>query len=130
MPKKGSQKKLPKWAIWSIVLVVIIVGYYLWKRHQSNQDASIAPTDPNQGLASAYIGGVPTDNSFATTTDLLGLQSQLSQMQLSMIQLGQPQPSASTTVNSPQSPRHKRTFMPIETTSHTGNTLPILTISQ
>lgn len=133
MPKKNQpKKKIPRWVIWSVIVVVIIVAYYLWKKRQSNSDASIGPTDPNQGLASAYIGGVPNDNSFATTTDLLGVQSQLSQMQLSMLQLNAQQPApVPAPVVSSQTPGHrrKRDTMPIETTTHTGNTLPIVITS-
>lgn len=129
MPKKNQpKKKIPKWVIWSVIALVIIVAYYLWKKRQANNDASIGPTDPNQGLASAYIGGVPNDNSFATTTDLLGVQSQLSQMQLSMLQLNAQQPAP--VVSGPAPPhRRKRDMMPIETTTHTGNTLPVVITS-
>lgn len=73
MPPKtpGKIMGLPKWAFWSISVLVVILAYYLYKRNQNNQNQSASTpsaTDSvsyipdTSGLTAADVGGTPSDS--------------------------------------------------------------------
>lgn len=86
---------MPKWVFFVIIAVGLVVAWYVWKRSQSTNAASLqtanAGTEPDttNGVTAADIGGTPADNSFATQTDEMALEEQLQSMQNALFQLQQ-----------------------------------------
>ena len=86
---------LPKWAFFVIIAIGVVLAWYIYKRSQSSNAASLqtanAGTEPDttNGVTAADIGGTPADNSFATQTDATALEEQIQAMQNSLFQLQQ-----------------------------------------
>lgn len=96
-PMKDPNKimGLPKWAFFVIIAIGLVIAWYVWKRSQSSNAASLqtanagAQPDTTNGVTAADIGGTPADNSFATQTDETALEEQIQAMQNSLFQLQQ-----------------------------------------
>ena len=86
---------LPKWAFFAIIIVGVVLAWYIYKRSQSSNAASLqtanAGTEPDttNGVTAADIGGTPADNSFATQTDAQAIEEQIQSLQDSLFQLQQ-----------------------------------------
>ena len=96
-PMKDPNKimGLPKWAFFVIIAIGLVLAWYIWKRSQANNAASLqtanagAQPDTTNGVTAADIGGTPADNSFATQTDAQALEEQIQALQNSLFQLQQ-----------------------------------------
>jgi hypothetical protein len=61
---------LPKWAFWSVIVLVVILAYYLYKRNQNNTQNVATPSATDSvsyipdtsGLTAADVGGTPSDS--------------------------------------------------------------------
>ena len=86
---------LPKWAFFVVIALGVVVAWYIYKRSQSANAASLqtanAGTEPDttNGVTAADIGGTPADNSFATQTDEMAIEEQIQALQNSLFQLQQ-----------------------------------------
>ena len=96
-PMKDPNKimGLPKWAFFVIIAIGLVLAWYIWKRSQASNAASLqtanagAQPDTTNGVTAADIGGTPADNSFATQTDAQALEEQIQALQNSLFQLQQ-----------------------------------------
>lgn len=85
---------VPKPVFYIVLILGLILAFYIWRRSKSNPPASdvaagTQPSDTTNGVTAADIGGTPSDNSFATNTDMTAIEEQIKSLQDSLFQLQQ-----------------------------------------